>query len=42
MDCVSSHIEKFNGKNFHLWKLKMQMILDDKDFGVRFLEYYSW
>lgn len=26
-----SRIEKFNGKNFHLWKFKMQMVLEDKD-----------
>ena len=31
LDYVSSHIEKFDGKNFHLWKFKMQMILEDKD-----------
>eukprot|EP00794_Sanderia_malayensis_P011679 gene11679-12889_t len=30
-DYVSSHIAKFEGKNFHLWKFKMQMILEDKD-----------
>ena len=24
-------IEKFNGENFHLWKFKLQMILEDKD-----------
>ena len=35
LDYVSSHIEKFDGKNFHLWKFKMQMILEDKD-GVLF------
>ena len=26
-----SRIEKFNGENFHLWKFKMQMVLEDKD-----------
>ena len=31
LDYVSSHSEKFDGKNFHLWKFKMQMILEDKD-----------
>ncbi len=24
-------MEKFNGKNFHLWKFKIQMILEEKD-----------
>ena len=24
-------IEKFDGQNFHLWKFKMQMVLEDKD-----------
>lgn len=24
-------IDKFDGKNFHLWKFKMQMVLEDKD-----------
>lgn len=24
-------IEKFNGTNFHLWKFKIQMILEEKD-----------
>ncbi|CAB3993668.1 gag-pol poly [Paramuricea clavata] len=24
-------IEKFSGENFHLWKFKMQMVLEDKD-----------
>ena len=26
-----SRIEKFDGQNFHLWKFKMQMVLEDKD-----------
>ena len=24
-------IEKFKGENFHLWKFKMQMVLEEKD-----------
>ncbi len=28
---VGSQIAKFDGNNFHLWKFKMQMILEDKD-----------
>ena len=24
-------IDKFDGKNFHLWKFKMQMVLEDRD-----------
>src|SRR5262245_26946566 len=24
-------IEKFDGKNFHLWKFKIQIVLEDKD-----------
>ena len=32
LDYVSLHIEKFDGKNFDLWKFKMQMIREDKDF----------
>ena len=26
-----SRIEKFDGLNFHLWKFKMQVVLEDKD-----------
>ena len=26
-----SRIEKFDGQNFHIWKFKMQMVLEDKD-----------
>ena len=31
MEFVSQHIDKFDGTNFHLWKFKMQMVLEDKD-----------
>ena len=24
-------IEKFKGENFHLWKFRMQMVLEEKD-----------
>ena len=30
-DEAFTRIEKFNGKNFYLWKFKMQMILQEKD-----------
>ena len=30
-DSASLRIDKFNGENFHLWKLKMQMVLEEKD-----------
>ena len=30
-DFMSQHIDKFDGTNFHLWKFKMQMVLEDKD-----------
>ena len=34
---MSQHIAKFYGTNFHLWKLKMQMVLEDKrSLGYRF------
>ena len=31
MEFMSQHIDKFDGTNFHLWKFKMQMVLEDKD-----------
>ena len=31
MEFVSQHINKFDGTNFHFWKFKMQMVLEDKD-----------
>ena len=31
MEFVSQHIDKFDGTKFHLWKFKMQMVLEDKD-----------
>ena len=31
VDNSISRIEKFDGLNFHLWKFKMQMVLEDKD-----------
>ena len=31
MEFVLQHIDKFDGTNFHLWKFKMQMVLEDKD-----------
>ena len=30
-DSASIRIDKFNGENFHLWKFKMQMVLEEKD-----------
>ena len=30
-DSASLRIDKFNGENFHLWKFKMQMVLEEKD-----------
>ena len=30
-DEAFTRIEKFNGQNFHLWKFKIQMILEEKD-----------
>eukprot|EP00794_Sanderia_malayensis_P009441 gene9441-10427_t len=30
-DSAPLRIEKFRGENFHLWKFKMQMVLEDKD-----------
>ena len=29
-DSASLGIDKFNGENFHLWKFKMQMVLEEK------------
>ena len=31
MEFTSQHIDKFDETNFHLWKFKMQMVLEDKD-----------
>ena len=28
---ASLRIRKFDGENFHLWKFKMQMVLEEKD-----------
>ena len=30
-DSASHRIDKFNGENLHLWKFKMQMVLEEKD-----------
>ena len=30
-DSASLRIEKFKGVNFHLWKFKMQMVLEEKN-----------
>ena len=30
-DSASLRIDKFNGENFHLWKFKKQMVLEEKD-----------
>eukprot|EP00794_Sanderia_malayensis_P005061 gene5061-5721_t len=30
-DFASLKIDKFGGKNFHLWKFKMQMVLEEPD-----------
>ena len=30
-DVASYRIDKFKGENFHLWKFKMQMVLEEKD-----------
>ena len=28
---TSARIDKFDGSNFHVWKFKMQMVLEDRD-----------
>uniref|UniRef100_A0AAV1U672 DUF4219 domain-containing protein n=1 Tax=Peronospora matthiolae TaxID=2874970 RepID=A0AAV1U672_9STRA len=31
MDASSLRISKFDGTNFHAWKFKMQMVLEERD-----------
>ena len=31
MDSTPARINKFDGTNFHVWKFKMQMVLEERD-----------
>lgn len=31
MDSTPARINKFDGTNFHTWKFKMQMVLEERD-----------